>query len=239
MAWVLVTGASSDVGSAIALAFARQGYNLLLQGFRHLHRAEAIAKEARKLNCEAIVIQARFDRPGGVAELCKTTQHHTDGVEIVVNAAASGIMRSTEQLSEKHLKWTFDVSTFPIVTLAQLLRPKSLVAISSRGADRVVPSYGAIGASKAALEALVRYLAVELAPDTRVNAISAGLVDTATARKLPDYLELAQRAKTATPMSRLVTCEDIAGLCYWLCSEDAFMITGEVITLDGGYGLIW
>lgn len=114
---------------------------------------------------------------------------------------------------------------------------RSVLALSSLGASRVLPGYGIVGASKAALETLVRYLAVELAPRCRINAISPGLVDTDSLRKFPNAEDLLREGAASTPAGRLTTPGDIGPLAAFLLSEDAAMITGQTIVVDGGYSL--
>jgi enoyl-[acyl-carrier protein] reductase III len=122
---------------------------------------------------------------------------------------------------------------------AAVLRPGgAIVSISSLGSGRVVPAYGAIGASKAALESLTRSLAVEMAPaGVRVNAVSGGVVDTASIRHHPGWEELGARAKAQTPSGRLGTPEEIASVVLFLCSPAASWIAGQTIVVDGGMSL--
>jgi len=115
-----------------------------------------------------------------------------------------------------------------------------MLAITSPGSQRVLPDYIAVGASKAALESLVRYLAVELAPrNIAVNAISPGMVLTDALRYFQAMSdgEMPQKTIAATPAGRLVTPEDIANLAVFLCSPEANMIRGQVIVIDGGITL--
>jgi enoyl-[acyl-carrier protein] reductase III len=114
----------------------------------------------------------------------------------------------------------------------------SIVGISSLGSKRVLDNYTLVGASKAALEALVRYLAVELAPrGIRVNAVSAGVVETGALEHFPNreaMLEMGVR----NPVGRLVSPEDVAKLVTFLCSPDAEMIRGQIVVVDGGWSLL-
>jgi enoyl-[acyl-carrier protein] reductase III len=113
----------------------------------------------------------------------------------------------------------------------------SIVAISSLGAQRVLENYTLVGTSKAALESLVRYLAVELAPrGIRVNAVSGGVVDTGALEHFPNREEMLA-AGAANPVGRLVAPDDIAGAVAFLCSPDAAMVCGQTIVVDGGFSL--
>jgi enoyl-[acyl-carrier protein] reductase III len=118
----------------------------------------------------------------------------------------------------------------------------AMVAISSPGAQRVLPDYVVVGASKAALEALVRYLAVELAPkNIVVNGVSPGVVETEALQHfdaLRSDANLIQTALAQTPAGRLVIPEDVAHLVAFLCSPEASMIRGQIITIDGGATLL-
>jgi enoyl-[acyl-carrier protein] reductase III len=112
------------------------------------------------------------------------------------------------------------------------------VAISSLGAVRAVPNYTVVGASKAALESLVRHLAVELGPlGITVNTISAGVVDTDALKKFPNRDEIISRSLQHTPLGRLTTPEDVADLALFLCGKGAAMIHGQVLVVDGGYAV--
>ncbi len=117
-----------------------------------------------------------------------------------------------------------------------------IVSISSPGSNRVMPDYVVVGASKAALEAITRYLGVELSPLNIVaNAVAPGIVET-DALKHFDALRahnLSEEAQVKIPAQRLVTPEDVAGLVAFLCSPAAYMIRGQTIILDGGHTLLF
>ena len=118
-----------------------------------------------------------------------------------------------------------------------MLPGASIVGISSLGAQRVLENYTLVGTSKAALEALVRYLAVELAPlGIRVNAVSGGVVETGALEHFPNREEML-RAGADNPVGRLVSPEDIAGAVTFLCSPEAEMIRGQTLIVDGGFSL--
>jgi enoyl-[acyl-carrier protein] reductase III len=129
-----------------------------------------------------------------------------------------------------------------LLQLAQVAAPQmpdgsSIVAISSLGAQRVLDNYTLVGTSKAALEALVRYLAVELAPRIRVNAVSGGVVDTDALEHFPNREEMLA-AGAANPVGRMVTPDDIASAVAFLCSAEADMVRGQTLIVDGGFSLL-
>ena len=115
----------------------------------------------------------------------------------------------------------------------------SIVALSSLGSQRVMDNYVLVGASKAALESIVRHLAVELAPrGIRVNAVSAGVVETDALDAFPNREQMLSWSLARTPAGRLVEPGDVAGAVCFLCSPEAEMIRGQVIVVDGGYSLL-
>lgn len=210
------------------------GYDVVLHTFRRVDLADALASEVSDLGRKAVVVRAHLGRPGATDRLATEVVEEVGPIDAVVAAAASGVMRPMTELTEHHLRWTFDVTATPIAPLLVALRPRAAVALSSMGSHQVVPSYGAVGAAKAAMETFVRYLAVELAPTTRVNTLSVGLVRTRSARLLADWERRAAEIEARTPMGRLVTKDDVAAAVAWLVSEESSMITGATIELDGG-----
>lgn len=236
--WALVTGASGDIGSVVAERLADDGYDLVLHTFRRQHAADSLAQRIRQRGRQALVIRANFAAAGATGRFADQVAEATGGVAAMVAAAASGVMRPAAELTEHHLDWTFAVNARALSLLATRLRPRSTVALTSPGSASVVPGYAGIGPSKAALESLVRYLAVELAPACRVNALSAGLVGTRAARLLPGWEELAVSMPARTPLGRLVTAGDIANAAAWLISGQAAMVTGTTLVLDGGRQLL-
>lgn len=238
MAWAMVTGATGDIGKSVALRFARGGYDVVLHTFRRLREAEETAEAVRELGHEAFVVRAHLGSPTGLDAVVASVQELTPGIDAFVSTAASAVMRPVVDLDYRHLTWSLQVTALPIVPLVASLRPRSAVALTSPGSGRYVPDYAAAGAAKAAMETLARYLAVELAPGTRVNVVSVGLVDTRSSRKLPQWPDLAARIAADTPMRRLVTPDEVAATVAWLCSEDCSMLTGSTIVLDGGRHLL-
>ena len=162
-------------------------------------------------------------------------------LDVLVHNAATGVVRPALETEDKHWDWTLNANARALLQLARVAAPEmpqgsSIVAISSLGAQRVLDNYSLIGTSKAALEALVRYLAVELAPRVRVNAVSGGVVQTGALDHFPNREEMLA-AGAANPVGRLVTPEDIAGAVAFLCSPDADMIRGQTLIVDGGFSL--
>lgn len=242
----LVTGGSRGIGRAVALRLAREGADVSLGFFRNREGAEKTAAEIEECGRRAIVVRAHVGDPEKVQELVAQTHEGLGAPSIVISNAASGVLRPLSELDLKGWQWTMDVNALALLLLAQHVREGmaamgggAIVALTSLGSERVLPAYGAVGASKAALGSLVRYLAVEYAPfGIRVNAVSAGVVDTDALKHFPDREGMLAAAEARTPAGRIVTPDDVASAVRFLCSDDAAMVRGETLHVDGGYSLI-
>ena len=162
-------------------------------------------------------------------------------LDVLVHNAATGVIRPALETEDKHWDWTMNANARALLQLARVAAPQmpdgsSIVAISSLGAQRVLENYVLVGTSKAALESLVRYLAVELAPRIRVNAVSGGVVETGALEHFPNREEMLAAGR-ANPVGRIVEPDDIAGAVAFLCSPDAAMVRGQTLIVDGGFSL--
>ncbi|HWG56001.1 MAG TPA: SDR family oxidoreductase [Gaiellaceae bacterium] len=235
---VLVTGGSRGIGKAIALRFAALGASRVAIGYlRSDAAAEQTAEELRALGAEAVLVRGNVSSERVQAEV-----RALGPLDVLVHNAASGVIRPALETEDKHWDWTLAANAKALLALTRAAAPQmpdgsSIVGISSLGSQRVLENYTLVGTSKAALEALVRYLAVELAPRIRVNAVSAGVVETGALAHFPNREEmLAMGARN--PVGRLVTPEDVAGIVTFLCSPEAEMIRGQTVVVDGGYSLL-
>ena len=235
---VFVTGGSRGIGRAIALRFARDGAERIAIGYlRNDRAAEETADELRALGAEVVLVRGNVTSERVLGEVTALGP-----LDVLVHNAATGVIRPALETEDKHWDWTMNANARALLQLARAAAPQmtegsSIVAISSLGAQRVLENYVLIGTSKAALEALVRYLSVELAPGIRVNAVSGGVVDTGALEHFPNRDEMLA-AGAANPVGRLVTPEDIAGAVAFLCSPDADMIRGQTLIVDGGFSLL-
>ena len=237
---VLVTGGSRGIGKAVALRFAESGAARVgINYFRSDRAAEETADELRALGTEPVLLRANIGDAQKVASIVESF----GSLDVLVSNAATGVIRPALEVTEKHWDWTMNANARALLTLAQraadrMAEGSSIVAISSLGSQRVLDSYSLVGTSKAAVEALVRYLAVELAPrGIRVNAISAGLVETGALEHFPDREGMLREFAARTPAGRLVEPGDIADLVCFLASPSADMIRGQTVVLDGGFSL--
>jgi enoyl-[acyl-carrier protein] reductase III len=235
---VLVTGGSRGIGRAIALRLARDGARRVAIGYlRNDAAAEVTAHELRELGAEPVLVRGNVTSQRVLDEVAALGP-----LDVLVHNAATGVIRPALEVEDKHWDWTMNANARALLQLVRAAAPRmpdgaSVVAISSLGAQRVLENYVLVGTSKAALESLVRYLGVELAPRIRVNAVSGGVVETGALEHFPNREEML-RAGAANPVGRLVTPDDIAGAVAFLCSRDAEMIRGQTILVDGGFSLV-
>jgi len=235
---VFVTGGTRGIGRAIALRFANAGAERIALGYmRNDTAAEEAADELRTLGVEVTLVRGNITSKRVLDEVGEL-----GSLDVLVHNAATGVIRPALETEDKHWDWTMNANARALLQLARVTAPQmkpgaSIVAISSLGAQRVLENYILVGTSKAALESLVRYLGVELAPrGIRVNAVSGGVVDTGALEHFPNRDEMLA-AGTANPVGRLVEPGDIAGAVAFLCSSDAKMICGQTLVVDGGFSL--
>lgn len=236
-----VTGGSRGIGRAIALKLAEAGCDVAIAYHNSHEEAEALCETIRKLGRKALAVQANVSEPESMTEAFETLRGNFDRLDIVISNAAIGVLKPAMELTLKHWRRCMETNAFALNLLAQHAVPMMtqggrIIGISSLGAWRAIPQYAFIGASKAALEALVRSLAQELGQrGIRVNAVSAGVVDTDALKFFPNREQLLQEYARRTPAGPTLTPEDVAGAVYLLCLPEAAMITGHTLVVDGGY----
>jgi enoyl-[acyl-carrier protein] reductase III len=237
----LVTGGSRGIGREIALRLADLGAaKVAISYLRADAAAEETAEEIRSRGAEALLLRGNVGDP----EKAKALVDEAGALDVLVSNAATGVIRPALELEEKHWDWTMNANARALHTLVRQAAPQmppgsSVVALSSLGSQRVLTDYVLVGVSKAAVEALVRYLAVELAPqDIRVNAVSAGLVETGALAYFPERERMLEEFARRTPAGRLVEPKDVAEVVCFLASPAAGMIRGQTIVVDGGYSIL-
>jgi len=215
----LVTGASRGIGRAIARKLASAGCDVALNYYNSHDEAQALCAELQANGRRAHAVQGSVGVPDSVDEMFSEVRKHFDRLDIVVSNAASFALDLLAQRS------------------VPLMRDGGrIIAMSSLGAQRAMPDYGFIGASKAALESLARTLAQELGPkNIRVNVVSAGVVDTDALAYFPNREQLLANFAQRAPAGPVLTPDDVAGAVYLLCLPEAAMINGHTLVVDGGF----
>ena len=241
---VLVTGGTRGIGRAISLRFARAGASVTANYLRNQKAAEALKAVAEQEGLPIELCRADLTSAEGLAQIVKAIRDTGEPLSGLVHCAATGVHRPLADLTTRHFDWTFALNVRAFFELVQALSDQfsnrsSVVAVSSIGGTRALPSYTLVGASKGALESLARHLAVELAPrGIRVNILAPGSVETDAWDAIPDREERLATAVRRTPIGRLVTAEEVASAAQFLCSEAASGIVGQTLIVDGGSAIV-
>lgn len=240
---LLVTGGTRGIGRAVSLQFARAGATVIANYVRGQKAADALFAQAQQESLRLILCRADLTLANGLESVEAAVAGLNGGLHGLVHCAATGTHKPFDELTLKHYDWTFALNVRAFFDLVKRLLPRfasdaSIVAVSSQGALRVVSAYSVVGASKGALEALARHLAVELAPrGIRVNIVAPGAVATDAWASMPDAQTRLAELTRRTPIGRLVTPEEVALAAHFLCSDAAHTIIGHTLIVDGGAGL--
>lgn len=254
--WALVLGASSGFGGASAVALAQEGYNIFgvhLDRQITIPHVNQIIKKIEKTGQKSVFFNInaadsikRADTLDEIKERFATKEH--PHVNVLIHSLAFGTLKPyisknpNESISQAQMQMTLDVMAHSLVYWTQGLVQRELLAegarifaLTSAGSQTVIPYYGAVSAAKAALEAHIRQLAVELGHmKVTANAIMAGVTDTPALRKIPGNDKMLEVAKLKNPGGRLTVAEDVAKAIVLLCDEKADWISGNTIGVDGG-----
>ncbi|MHC0039094.1 enoyl-[acyl-carrier-protein] reductase FabL [Pseudoneobacillus sp. C159] len=242
----LITGSSRGIGRATAIRLAKQGYDIVINYARSKSAALEVASEIEAIGRKVLVVKANVGDVEKIKNMFSQIQETFGRLDVFVSNAASGVQRPVMELEESHWDWTMNINSKALLFCAQeaaKLMEKNgggkIVSISSLGSIRYLKNYTTVGVSKAAIEALTRYLAVELAPkNIIVNAISGGAVDTEALTHFPNRDELLAEAREKTPAGRMVEIDDMVNAVMFLLSEESNMIRGQTIIIDGGISLL-
>lgn len=240
----LITGGARGIGRATALKLARAGADIAIVYYNSSDEAMVLVDEIKALGRKAYAIQANVADHQSVKDMMAQFKTHFSSLDFLISNAASGVLKPAMKMTTKHWRWCMETNALALnhlVTEARAFMPKGsrVVALSSLGAQRAIPNYAFIGASKAALEALVRSLSLELAEDgISVNTVSAGVVDTDALKHFPNREHLLEEYQAHALADRPLMPEDVADTVYLLCLPEAGMIKGHTLFVDAGYSVV-
>jgi enoyl-[acyl-carrier protein] reductase III len=240
----LVTGGARGIGAAICRRLARSGCGVCVNYFSSADEAEALCRDLEAQGVRSFSFQADVTDLPAVTEMFEVIRDEFGKLDILVSNAASGVLRPALEMTTKHWRRCMETNALALNHLVQHARPlmgrgSRVLALSSLGAHRAVPNYAFVGASKAALESLVRSLSLELAPSgISVNTILAGAVDTDAIKYFPNREQILEEFMTRSQLGRELTASDVADVAYLLCLPEAEAIRGQTIVVDAGYSVV-
>ena len=244
----LVTGSSRGIGRAIALQLAGEGPALVVNYRKQAEAAAATVADIEALGRRALAVRADIGDPEALRDMFNRVKDSFGGMDFLICNAAAGVQSSLMDMPLKAWDLSMNVNARGYLLCAQRAFPLMaargggrMIALTARnGTEGAARGYGPVAVSKAAINTLTFYLAVELAPhNIIVNAVSPGIVETEALANFDVGEELRVRAKTLTPTGRVTTAEDVALLVAFLCSEEARQVNGQIIEIDGGYGRLF
>lgn len=240
----LITGGARGIGRATALKLARLGADVAIVYYNSATEAQTLVNEINALGRQAIAIQANVADKQSVDDLFQQFSQKFETLDFLISNAASGVLKPALKMSTKHWRWCLETNALALNHLVSTgvgLMPAGgrVIALSSLGATRAIPNYAFIGASKAALEALVRSLSLELASlGITVNTVSAGVVDTDALKYFPNRVQLLEEYQQRTQRAQALMPDDVANAVYLLCLPEAQMINGHTLFVDSGYSIV-
>ncbi len=258
--YALILGVSSGFGKATAIELSKRGYNIYgvhLDMGSNKKKAEEFAEQLRINGVRVKFFNVNAADDAKRAEIIQYIQEDFSKEEnpqlrVLLHSLAFGAIKAffsedpNEMTTRKHIEMTMDVMANSLLYWTQDLFKAKLLAENSRifgmtsiGSQKAMEHYGAVSAAKAALEAYIRQIAVELAPyHVTANAIMAGLTDTPAAQKIPGFDHMLNHAKQHNPFNRNTLPEDVSKAIALLVDEDFYWINGQTIAVDGGESII-
>jgi NAD(P)-dependent dehydrogenase (short-subunit alcohol dehydrogenase family) len=243
----LITGSSRGIGRALALTLAREGAEIVVNYVRNADLAAATVREIEALGTRAIAVQADMESVDGIDLLFDRVAAEFGRLDHFVSNAAASAFKKIADLKAHNLDRSFNLNVRAFVLGAQravkLMKDGGRIAVlSSYGSIRAYPTYANLGSNKAAIEAWVRYMAVEFAPlRINVNAVNGGLIDTESCAYF--YERVAGMAPMESvlpkiPKGRMGTAQEVADTIAFLLAPESEYITGQTIAVDGGLSVI-
>jgi enoyl-[acyl-carrier protein] reductase I len=246
----LITGIASQrsIAWGIANAMHREGAQL---AFSYPNdRMKDRVDEAANAFGSNITLPCDVADDAQIEQLFVALSKHWDGFDILVHSIGFAPREALQgafldNLTRENFTIAHDISSYSLAALAKAARPMmanrngAILTLSYLGAERALTAYNVMGLAKASLEANVRYLALNLGPETtRVNAISAGPIKTLAAAGIANFRKMLEHVEENAPLRRSVTIDEVGNVGAFLCSDLSSGITGEVIYVDAGYSIL-
>jgi len=239
-----VSGGTRGIGLSIAEKLAQQGCDIVINYFRSRQSANEAVEKIKSYGVECYAHRANMGNHDQIPAIFDGIKERFGKLDILISNAALGIYTSMANIDDKAWDLSMHTNARAFLHCVQLGSPimpdhSRIVTLSSLGSIRYIPGYAAIGISKAAIENIVRYMAVELAHKRiTVNCVSGGFIDTSALKVFPNYEEMKREVSERTPFKRIGTPEEVADVVVFLAGPKASWITGQTVIVDGGYSLM-
>ncbi len=239
-----VSGGTRGIGLSIAEKLAERGADVVISYFRSRQSANDAVERIQSHGVECYAHRANMGNHEQLPGIFEGIKERFGKLDILISNAALGLFTSMLEIDDKAWDLSMHTNARAFLHCIQLGSPimpdhSRIVTISSLGSIRYIPGYAAIGVSKAAIENMVKYMAVELAPRRiTVNCVSGGFIDTSALKSFPTYEEMKREVSARTPFKRIGTPEEVADVVVFLAGPKASWITGQTVVVDGGYSLM-
>ena len=239
-----VSGGTKGIGKTIALGLAEKGAHVVVNYFRSRSSANETVKEIEALGVESYAHRANMGNHDQIPAIFDGIKERFGKLDILVSNAALGLYTEMIDIDDKSWDLSMHTNARAFLNSVQLASPimpdhSRIITISSLGSIRYIPGYAAIGVSKAAIENIVKYMAVELADrKITVNCVSGGFIDTNAMKSFPNYDRMVEEVVARTPFKRMGTAQEVGDVAVFLAGPKATWITGQTIIVDGGYTLM-